>query len=286
MRAIKSLFRSAWAEFVLFALTIGVGITASGFLARTVVIHVPPAKNYNTYSCRTENTAAPATFKVLDLFRLNTRELADRLCVNPMIAARYGAVEVTWMLREQLDLRAIVDQTYELVLAKPELLKRVTETRTGYVPLASYQEYVSQLIAIDTKPELSSAYFVGKRLGMVDDPNSVSGYQVPKAALQQAQIDESSIVIRFYKSHAELHRALFTKQVDVIASYSAAYFGDERLTHQLDLRRGLTGLQWYLHPGLRDTAIHCELYHDLTRYPSAVGAISSIVKPMECADAR
>lgn len=286
MRALKSILHSSRAEYVVFALATGVAIAAAFIMSRTTVVIAPPARDYNSYTCANPHSSAAATFKILDPFRLNTNELADRLCADAVFAAHYGSVEVVWMMRDRLDLRGIVDQSYQLVLAKPELLKRVAATDSGYVPLARYQEYASEFIAIDTMPVLTIEYFSNKRLGLVDDPNSISGYQVPKAALQQAQIDEPALQVVLYKSHVELHRALFAKEVEVIASYSAEYFGDERATQRLALQEGLPGLQWYLHPALRDTPVHCQLYKDLVRYPASVGLPMSVDKPVECTDAR
>jgi hypothetical protein len=284
--------RAPWAEYALLALTIGAGVLLAWMIAaRGIEFRIPAAKYYNSYSCQTahDNRQTGATFRVLDLFRLNTNELVDRLCASAEIGARYSRVEVIWTHRDQLDLREIVNQSHELVLAKPEVLTRLAETpATVYAPLASYQEYKSQLISLRFAPELSAEFFAGKRLGLLDDPNSLSGYQIPKAEMRRAHIDESTFAIVYFKSHADLHRALFADRVDVIASYSAAYFGDDRAaTKRIDLQSGLSGMQWYLHPALFNSAIHCELYRNLIRHPISIGTPSSIVKPnqTECASA-
>jgi hypothetical protein len=294
MRAIKLPIHAAWTEPALLALVIGAGLVIALLVASNgIEYHAPSSKYYNSYSCNTmqvdPHTRDGPVFRILDVFRLNTNELAEQLCASPAISARYNRVEVSWMHRDQLDLREIVNQSYQVLLAKPELLQRLTETHaTAYASLASYQEYVSQLISIKSTPSLSNNYLAGKRLGLLDDPNSLSGYQIPKAAMQRAHIDESAVTIVFFKSHADLHRALFVGQVDVIASYSAAYFRDDHVaTKRLDLQRGLSGMQWYLHPALVDTDIHCEVVRYLAGFSSAMGAPTSISKPaMECENAR
>jgi ABC-type phosphate/phosphonate transport system substrate-binding protein len=294
MRAIKFPIHAAWTEPALLALVIGVGLAVAWLVASNgIEYHAPSSKYYNSYSCNTmqidhHTRNDGAVFRILDVFRLNTNVLAEQLCASPAISARYNRVEVSWMHRDQLDLREIVNQSYQVLLAKPELLQRLTETHaTAYASLASYQEYVSQLISTKTTPALNNDYLAGKRLGLLDDPNSLSGYQIPKAAMQRAHIDESAVTIVFFKSHADLHRALFVGQVDVIASYSAAYFRDDLVTtKRLDLQRGLSGMQWYMHPVLVDTDIHCEVVRHLAGFSSAMGAPSSISRPaMECENA-
>ena len=295
MRAVKFPIQSEWAQYAHFALVTGLGIVAAWAIASTgLQFRALPVKHYNSYGCDVSRSAGTepsddATFRILDVFRLDTNELADRLCDSASIGKRYARVEVTWIHRDQLDLREIINRTYQLVLAKPELLRGLTETHiSDYIPLASYRNYAGELLSIKYAPRLSNDFLAGKRLGLIDDPNSLSGYQIPKAAFRRANIDESAFTTVFFKSHADLHRALLAGDVDVIGSYFATYFDDARAAiKRIDLQRGLSGMQWYLHPALVDTSIHCELLRELVRYPGAVGAPSSIDTPPAtgCADA-
>ena len=291
MSFVASFLRTRWTEYVVFGVvTIVGGLFAWAAANEGVTFNAPPAEHYNRYGCETaRHSPNNTTLKVLDLFRLNTNEFAERLCDNAVVSQHYDNVQVIWMHRDQLDLREIINQSYDLILVKPELFMRLTDAHTaGYVRLASYQEYSSELIATQATPALTNDFFRGKRLGLMDDPNSLSGYQIPKAALQKAHIDKSIYTTVYFKSHADLHRALAMGDVDVIASYSADYFGNARgRAKQLDLQRGLSGVQWLMHPKLANSDVHCEVHRDLIRHPSSLGLPSSTVRPigLECRDA-
>lgn len=225
-----------------------------------------PTRDYNKHQCLTGNTSSQETLKILDLFVLNTDELAEHLCLNKIVKRHYKSVEVSWIQRDQFDLRRIFNLEYDLLFTKPELLLRIEpKEMTSYVPIASHTDYLSQLISLSSVPELTTEYFKGKRLGLIDDPNSLSGYQIPRSALFRHKVDESAYSVQSYKSHHDLHYALYSHQVDIIASFSSLNrdVGSLPKTYQLDIGTPLPGPKWYLHPALIDQAIHCGISQEL-----------------------
>lgn len=248
-----------------------------------------PIRAYNTYSCMThadfkhdspladkaESMASSTdrTFRILDVFHAGTPDLADALCKDNRFAKRYDRVEAAWINRDQIDLRPIFQKYYDLMLAKPELLQRAElEGIPGYTAIARYANYSSQFISLDTKPELSTAYFSGKKLGLLDDPNSVSGYKIPSIALRRANIDSSQFDIIYYKSHLDLHQALHQREVDVIASFSWSAFNAPAQTSKnksLHLQSQLAGPRWFLHPDLLASQSHCSALAALQGISSA-----------------
>lgn len=225
------------------------------------------AQNYQNYHCDTSNRESDQVLHILDLFMGNTQELVDQLCHQPSITAQYHRVEVSWMHRNEIDLQLIFKQHYQLLLAKPELMSRIQTWQSGeYLDIIRFPDYVSQLLSLQGPPSLSREYFSGKILGLIDDANSLSGYQVPMAALEQAGIGEQDYQLALHPSHYQLHQALRSGEVDVIASFSSSVVPSDASHHSLALHKALPGLRWYLQPTLLDSAIHCQLLHSLQQF--------------------
>lgn len=277
MISTRPLLYSPRARLLLYGLALAIGLLLAWASAQqATAINPLPQRLYNSYHCLTPDSAGTqvrAPLRILDFFHLSTRPLADSLCNNPVIAAYYSGVEIIWMHRDQVDLRKLIDQDYELLFAKPELLERIESTAgNSYIPIVHYADYTSQLISLNSHPQLSNEYFRGKTLGLIDDPNSLSGYQIPKNALKQHQIDESTFEIVHYKSHDQLHRALLLGDVDVIASFSSLEHSAATSSKRtLNLQERLPGPHWYVLPELLDTAIHCQFEKLLRQYSRDVG---------------
>ncbi|HEB26173.1 MAG TPA: hypothetical protein ENI05_00145 [Porticoccus sp.] len=228
-------------------------------------------RSYNSYQCETVAGSASRPeqiFRILDLFILDADSLANALCQDPAFAQRYTQVNVSWMHRDQIDLRSLFNQQYELIFSKPELLNHLAEgVSDNYLALAKHADYASQLIALNTVPQLSNDYFRGKRLGLIDDPLSLSGYQIPKAALKKADIDDTLYEVISYKSHDLLHRALLLGEIDVMASF--APIGSVQNTtarKSLLLQEKLLGPRWYLQSELLEQEIHCRVITHLQAF--------------------
>ena len=229
-------------------------------------------RSYNSYRCNTSGNhqllEGHNELRILDTFILNSNELVDYLCVDDDIARRYSEVSVFWQHRDKIDLRELLNLEIDFFLAKPELLQRIELVeKSGYIAVASYPSYTSGFISVYDKPELVEAYFRDKRLGLIDDPSSLSGYQIPKAILHKEKIDDKLLNVVLYKSHDQLYEALFSGEVDVIASFVP----DEKdpvysKVKILPLQEQLLGPKWYLHPALLDTSIHCGIVEGLRRF--------------------
>ena len=244
-------------------------LIASWLLAKTGIEYSAlPERSYNRYQCLVDNAEAQREIKVLDSFLLNSDDLADLVCDNTEAGRYFNQVSIFWQHRDSVDLRSLLDLEYSLFLAKPELLQRIELVdASGYVAVASHPSYTSGLLSLGKQPELTNDYFRGKVMGLIDDPSSLSGYQIPKAAFHKNMIDESLFKVRPFKSHNLLYEALLTGEVDLIASYLPGENDPlyERL-HVLSLMERLVGPRWYLHPDLIDSAEHCILVDALKQF--------------------
>lgn len=184
-------------------------------------------------------------------------------CESAQLARHYGSLEARSVHRDLLDLRELYESRYDLVLAKPELIdggSLMGKEGIRYELIAKYADYGSQLVSLQGTPELNEAWITGKTLGLLDDPNSVSSYQIPKAALRNSGLEGVPEII-FFRSYRQLYKALFEGSVDVIP----ALVSDEGPASSLKLPPGLILEEtipapgWYISVKLLGTPVHCDL---------------------------
>ncbi|MEZ5504138.1 MAG: hypothetical protein R3E50_16320, partial [Halioglobus sp.] len=123
-----------------------------------------------------------------------------------------------------------------------------------------YPDYGSQLVSLKGKPELSAAWMKGKTLGLLDDPNSVSAYQIPKAALHRSGLANEP-KIEYFRSYRQLYGALFDGRVDVIPALLSKEGPDSmlQLPEGLVLEETIPGPAWFVRRELLEMPVHCEL---------------------------
>lgn|GEM_PF-2108447 len=220
-------------------------------------------RDYNIRRCDIVANSSGPVLRVLDAIYMEDPDLVNTWCQTPEIARHFGALELRSVHRDHLDLRVLYESRYDLVLAKPELINSVGQAgkdAIDYELIAQYSDYGSQLVALQSIPELSASWMKGKTLGLLDDPNSVSAYQIPRAALHRSGLtDEPGII--YFRSYRELYKALFEGQVDIIP----ALLSDEGPDSALQLPPGLVleetipGPAWYLHRELTQGPAYCDL---------------------------
>ncbi|GAB5452324.1 MAG: hypothetical protein Hals2KO_26520 [Halioglobus sp.] len=228
--------------------------------------------DYGVQECSWQDSAnsGAEALRILDAVYVEPLGLFSSFCESSSVKRQFSAVAVRSVHRDRFDLRDLYEATYQLVLAKPELISR---GRKGiqYELIARYPDYGSQLVSLHGTPELSAAWLNGKVLGLLDDANSISAYQIPIAALRAAGLEEVPRIIRF-RSYRQMYRALYEGSVDVIP----ALVSDEGPTSRLQLPPGLVleetipGPAWYLQRALLDSEAHCALQEALQDFSRSV----------------
>jgi len=249
-------------------LALAVYVAVAGHALRPLEV-----RDYDLRRCELAG-GGDGVLRVLDAVYLEELGMLDTWCAADGPPWRYAALEVRSVHRDHLDLRELFEARYDLVLAKPELMSGRSPAgnlATEYALLAHYPPYGSQLVSLRGVPELSRAWLQGKRLGLLDDPNSVSAYQIPLAALREHDLVDA-VEIVYFRSYRELYRALFEGGVDVIpALLSAEGLGSAvQLPPGLVLQQTIPGPAWYLRRDLLDTPAHCELQAAVTRLAATV----------------
>lgn len=220
-------------------------------------------RDYTTRRCEFITNPDGPPLRILDAVYKENLGLMDSWCHTSEIARHFGSIELRSVHRDHIDLRQLYESRYELVLAKPELiagLGRVGTRGADYELLAHYPDYGSQLVSLKGRPELSRDWLEGKRLGLLDDPNSVSAYQIPMAALRRAGL-EAVPTFLYFRSYRQLYTALFEGRIDVIPALLSEEGPDSRLQLPpgLVLEETIPGPAWFMRRELLGKQVHCDL---------------------------
>jgi hypothetical protein len=226
-------------------------------------------RDYNTRHCdfmgdsRAPGAARPV-LRVLDAIYIEDLDtVLNAWCHAPELARHYGSLELRSVHRDRLDLRELYESRYDLVLAKPELMNsgsRAGQEAIDYEPIARFPEYGSQLVSLHGVPELTATWMQGKVLGLLDDPNSVSAYQIPRAALQRAGLKDE-LQIKYFRTYQQLYGALFKGEIDIVPALLSSEGPDSilQLPPGLVLGDAIPGPAWYLRRDLLQQPVHCDL---------------------------
>lgn len=226
-------------------------------------------RDYTTRRCEFIANPNGATLRILDAVYKENLGLMDSWCHASEIGQHFGAIELRSVHRDHIDLRQLYESRYDLILAKPELiagLGRAGSRGAEYELLAHYPDYGSQLVSLQGRPELSRDWLQGRRLGLLDDPNSVSAYQIPMAALRRAGLEDVPTFV-YFRSYRQLYAALFEGEIDVIPALLSEEGPDSRLQLPpgLVLEETIPGPAWFIRRELLGKREHCDLLAALVR---------------------
>ena len=164
----------------------------------------------------------------------------------------FSSIEITYYLgiaeRDRRIRTHNKDNKFDLLLMKPDILKRLNLQDIYYAPLADYASYDVFLIAKNTQPSLEDSYFKGKRLGLLARPVSESGHKLPKKVIMKKVSKESlPKFIAKYSSHNQLRVALANDEIDLIGSYWSKNNRKKYPTWRtLKIARVAKGSTWFL----------------------------------------
>ena len=250
-----------------FSMAIIAMVFIFGILAYQQFPQFPKAMiEYNTMEHQI-NRENQKTLKVYDFSLYTGSDFLKALYEAPEIQQKFGAVRIQWRREEMEGLQQLNTHPYDLLVIKQSWMQKTSlDVIARYTEIASYQTYSGYLIAVNETPRLTTNYLEGKRLGLLDNPTSMSGHLVPRRALHEAGIDEQILSIRYYKTHAELRTALLKGELDLIGSYWGN--DDEKrfnIANRLEVMNEISGSKWYLSPKLIDTPAHCAIVRILKK---------------------
>ena len=214
--------------------------------------------DYSNYRCST-GTHHPATFRVLTLTVMDSVELANRLCATPQVQAQYGMVEIVWHTRGFITARDIVEQNYDLFLNRPYLVAGlVPDYERYYRPIITSAPYSVYWISRTSKPELTQAYFAGKRVGLLDDFYSQSFFLLPSGSLRAANIQLNDDQKHLYHDLSSLYNAFENGAVDLITSPDLGAFSSKiDPLYNLAIEEQAPPISWFIRRDAGTGELHC-----------------------------
>jgi hypothetical protein len=266
---LRRTFSQAAYYYSLYVAAFAVALALAWFAAtRGFDLRVLEVRDYSVRRCEIPTNPNGPVLRVLDaVYMEDVESVLETWCHAPEIARGFGALELRSVHRDHLDHRDLFEASYALVLAKPELMESGGPARKagiGYELFAKYPEYGSQLVSLQGVPQLNLQWMKDKTLGLLDDPNSVSAYQIPLAALRVSGMENVPKIV-YYRSYRQLYKALFEREVDMIPALLSEEGPDSalRLPKGLVLEQTLPGPAWYIHRDLLPGEDRCMLQRAL-----------------------
>ncbi len=215
------------------------------------------------YSQRCETAAVDNvnTLKVHVPVRSIAMSVLSPICQDPVVARQYGAVTVFWgsQLAEQIEFlsKGIAD----VILSKENIMSALmAESTQNFMPVLGYPSYSAFFISNTEKPKLTKAYFLDKRIGLVDYPTSRSGHILPKSVFKSLDLDIDALDIKYFSSHRVLRDQLAQGKVDIISTYWSD-LDEQRFSKNYitPIASNVVGSKWYLKMSDQNVDLACSL---------------------------
>lgn len=222
-----------------------------------------PALALDRYSCTVQSTGTITghnVLRVLNVTNIRAHELADTLCRSETVATDYSAVEVTWQPRGLLETEELSAQKYALIWNRQRVLDGLlSEVDNYYSVLFSTPTYSVYWLSQDDKPALTTQYFAGKQVGLINDTQSQSSYQLPMSQLHTAGITLGKDQLHFFDDRRTLYQAFLHRQVDVISGI--AHIGGVEIpeNHRLLIAGDIPTGHWFISDQARKQGLTCDL---------------------------
>ena len=123
------------------------------------------------------------------------------------------------IIRDLIDDKVDVAMLSPLVLLRTQSARRLRPVAYGIFRSSGYFSYKSVILVRQDSPFTSLRELAGKRVAFVD-PNSTSGYHIPKRALQRVGIKLGDLKkVEFFGNHVDAIKALLQGRVDAAATF-------------------------------------------------------------------
>lgn len=265
-----ALSRSNRANWILFVVAIAIG-TCFAFIV-SMRSHAPNLVTIDwkqRQHCQQPlpgSDAGHPVFSAHVLADFQAHALCDEIGSRTGLGDGFSVIRSQWGLDPAALAQAIAERRFDLVLPRRED-SAVSEQFLSqlYQPVAYYPSYDVFLIARDHEPQLDPSYLMERRIGLLRNTNSWSGYIVPMRQFHEAGTDPARLSIRYYPGHNALRDGLDQEDVDLIGSYWNET-QQERYPDWKARRIGhvAEGVTWFLARHLHDRPeILCAVVHAL-----------------------
>ncbi|MBE0365944.1 hypothetical protein PULV_b0657 [Pseudoalteromonas ulvae UL12] len=225
---------------------------------------IPVLLNVSTV-CKVKEAGIKDTLVVYVPSEELANQIADKLCLNDVVGRQFGEVEVFWGYKLSDSIEFLGKGFADLILAKENIVEAfMVESTYNYQAVLGYPSYRAFFISLKEKPRLDKAYFLDKRIGLLEYPTSRSGHILPKAQLKKLDLNIENLDVRYANSHDALRALLASGEVDLISSYWKED-DQERFSHNYvtPISDNISGSKWYLKMEQRNTDLYCAVQKTL-----------------------
>lgn len=230
-------------------------LPAMVFLSQQTIEPVVLKEQYS-YSCKVKNTSGKKHFHIYMPTNWQVEEFAQTLCDTLLAKQSFETVTVSWQPREMLSTEQLLSDNYALFLnrdyALSGLLPNWDDFYTAILSLPSYQ--ISWFSHQDNM-QLSANSLKNKRIGLLEDKRSESGYLAPMSELKQFGHGLNNAQLVFYPNRESLVNDFLAEKLDIIPS--VGHHGQLKrwpASKTQPLQHVSSTLSWYLNDQYADLA--------------------------------
>lgn len=202
------------------------------------------------------------------------KELCSGLSENSALGGLYSSVKTEWSIRTEVLSRLIFQRHFALLQLRPDEASEAGGTFSeDYRRISYYSPYKVFLINREGPPEINDEYLSTRRIGLLRNTKSRSGYRVPMQLFRDLGLELQQLQLKYYSSHEELRLALETGDVDVISSYWDSSEKEKFPNwHRLEVGGVSEGLNWYVNKEVyADIDARCAVVNTLERVEERSG---------------
>ncbi|MEC8860581.1 MAG: hypothetical protein VYE29_11345 [Pseudomonadota bacterium] len=247
-------------------LIVGGAVLLSIWSVRPDVAALTPG-NYYQIHCQT-GAAAPSPsgsvpsegqqLRLLLVTPYHADELAQRLCQSETVQQQFSQVEVSWKPRTELTTADLLNERYDVIWNREHFLTGLSpDFNSYYDTLLQFDHYAVYWLSMTSEPVLTAEYFNGKRIGLLDDPSSHTHHLLPLRSLRQAQVNNETASLVYFRDAASLYEAFYKGQIDVISAGQSLPAPAPVFKTLLDANA--TAATFFVRQQLADTRLRCEL---------------------------
>ncbi len=205
-------------------------------------------KQQYTYRCNVKQPSGKKRFHIYLPTNWQVEVFAEKLCGSLLVGQPFETVTVSWQPREMLNTEQLLNDNYALILnrdyALSGLLPNWDDFYTAILSLPSYQ---ISWFSHQHNMLLSANSLKNKRIGLLEDKRSESGYLAPMSELKQLGHGLDIAQLVFYPNRESLVNDFMAEKLDIIPSVGH----HEQLRHwpiskTLPLQHVSSTLSWYL----------------------------------------
>lgn len=214
--------------------------------------------DYYRTTCQTGKPAEGPRLSILLVAPQQASEIATRLCQSPHVSQQFSTVDVSWKPRTQLTSQELITETYDVIWSREHVLNGlVPNFDQHYDPLLHFDQYSVYWLSLQSTPVLTTEYFQGKRVGLLDDKNSHTHYLLPLESLHRAGIDAQSLELVRFEETLNLYQSFQTGDIDLITG-GATYTSPSPVYSTL-IEDDAIAASFFVRRALADSAVRCEI---------------------------